>query len=77
MPDKVTYHVWEDGFGIFDLGQNATHDLVQQFIKELKESDGDFVLGGFPFEVVPHPGNFRKGAVVKESILESFFEEKG
>lgn len=73
----LKYHVWEDGFGIFDLGEDATHADVQMFSKMVNENaDRDFTVGGVPFEVIEHPGLFRKGAVVKETILESFFQDK-
>lgn len=74
---KVVYHVWEDGFGIFDMGPDATHAEVEMWSKYLNEAHtSDLTVGGVPFEVVQHPGFFRKGAVVKETILESFFEDK-
>jgi hypothetical protein len=74
----LKYHVWEDGFGIFDLGLEATHEEVKWFTKMLNENaDHDIALGGGVFEVIEHPGPFRKGAVIRETILESFFQDKG
>ena len=73
----LKYHVWEDGFGIFDLGPEATHAEVEWFMQMVNEhADRDFTIGGATFEVIEHPGLFRKGAVVKESILESFFPDQ-
>jgi hypothetical protein len=75
MIKKVTFHRWEDGNGIIDLGPDARYDTVEDFRKawaDLKPGT-PMMIGGADFTVVEHAGMLHPDLIVN-GILDSFLD---
>jgi len=60
---SVTFHIWADGHGFYDLGPDASVSDVDFFRDFLKVADnqtdeGHAIIAGAPVTVVEHAGPF-------------------
>lgn len=84
MIKKVTFHVWADGHGFYDLGAEASRDDLEFFKDFLKTADnqtedGHAIIAGAPVEVVEHAGPFmpqekKNLNEAKDAILDQFIK---
>lgn len=82
----VTFHIWADGHGFYDLGPDANRDDLEFFKNFLRLSDnqtedGHAIIAGGEIVVVEHEGPFlpqekKNINEAKDAILDQFIPEE-